>query len=242
MDKRSRFEIEIELSTQIIRIACQAGTTELHLQAAGYSALTRGARGISNSITSCTRWVGGGWYHSLATPTVAGGTMHICVVGTGYVGLVTGACLADFGMTSPAWTRTHQDRHAPRRARSRSTSPVWNAGRKERQAGRLHFTTDLDTAIQKALAIFIAVGTPPKEDGSADLSYVIQVAEAIADNMNGYKVVVTKSTVPIGTGAADREASSRERTTAATRSRSCPTPSSCARAPRSRTSCAPTGW
>ncbi len=65
---------------------------------------------------------------------------------------------------------------------------------------RLHFTTELGPAIQRALAVFIAVGTPPREDGSADLSYVMEVAESIADNLNGYKVVVTKSTVPIGTG------------------------------------------
>ena len=71
---------------------------------------------------------------------------------------------------------------------------------KNAKAGRLNFTTELGPAIQGALAIFIAVGTPPKEDGSADLSYVIQVAESIADNMTGYKVIVTKSTVPIGTG------------------------------------------
>jgi UDPglucose 6-dehydrogenase len=71
---------------------------------------------------------------------------------------------------------------------------------KNTKEGRLHFTTDLATSIRNALAVFIAVGTPPKEDGSADLSYVIQVAEAIADNLNGYKVVITKSTVPIGTG------------------------------------------
>jgi UDPglucose 6-dehydrogenase len=71
---------------------------------------------------------------------------------------------------------------------------------KNTKEGRLHFTTDLATSIRSALAVFIAVGTPPKEDGSADLSYVIQVAEAIAENLNGYKVVITKSTVPIGTG------------------------------------------
>ena len=71
---------------------------------------------------------------------------------------------------------------------------------KTEKAGRLHFTTELKETVEKSLAIFIAVGTPPKEDGSADLTYVVEVAEAIADHMNGYKVVVTKSTVPIGTG------------------------------------------
>ncbi len=127
--------------------------------------------------------------------------MHICVVGTGYVGLVTGACLADFGMDV-----TCVDKVAEKiDMLNRGEIPIYEPGldtlvAKNAAAGRLHFTTDLSSAIQQALAVFIAVGTPPKEDGSADLSYVVQVAEAIAANLNGYKVVVTKSTVPIGTG------------------------------------------
>jgi UDPglucose 6-dehydrogenase len=127
--------------------------------------------------------------------------MHICVVGTGYVGLVTGACLADFGINV-----TCIDNDDKKIARLLDGEiPIYEPGldalvEKNAKAGRLHFSTDLAPAIQHALAIFIAVGTPPKEDGSADLSYVVQVAEAIADNLNGYKVVVTKSTVPIGTG------------------------------------------
>jgi UDPglucose 6-dehydrogenase len=127
--------------------------------------------------------------------------MHICVVGTGYVGLVTGACLADFGINV---TCVDKD-HAKIDMLLKGEIPIYEPGldaivAKNSKADRLHFTTDLDTAIQRALAIFIAVGTPPKEDGSADLSYVIQVAESIAANLTGYKVVVTKSTVPIGTG------------------------------------------
>ena len=127
--------------------------------------------------------------------------MHICVVGTGYVGLVTGACLADLGMNV---TCVDND-HSKIDMLLEGDIPIYEPGlealvTKNSAAGRLHFTTDLATTLQRALAIFIAVGTPPKEDGSADLSYVIQVAEAIADNLNGYKVVVTKSTVPIGTG------------------------------------------
>jgi UDPglucose 6-dehydrogenase len=127
--------------------------------------------------------------------------MHICVVGTGYVGLVTGACLADFGINV-----TCVDKDEDKIARLLDGEiPIYEPGldslvEKNAKAGRLHFATDLAPAIQHALAIFIAVGTPPKEDGSADLSYVVQVAEAIAENLNGYKVVVTKSTVPIGTG------------------------------------------
>jgi UDPglucose 6-dehydrogenase len=127
--------------------------------------------------------------------------MHICVVGTGYVGLVTGACLADFGINV---TCVDKDEEKITKLLD-GEIPIYEPGldslvEKNAKAGRLHFSTDLAPAIQHALAIFIAVGTPPNEDGSADLSYVVQVAEAIADNLNGYKVVVTKSTVPIGTG------------------------------------------
>jgi UDPglucose 6-dehydrogenase len=127
--------------------------------------------------------------------------MHIAVVGSGYVGLVTGACLADFGMDV---TCVDNDTRKITMLKN-GQIPIYEPGldtivAKNERAGRLHFTTDLREAVENALAIFIAVGTPPKEDGSADLSYVVQVAEAIADSMNGYKVVVTKSTVPIGTG------------------------------------------
>jgi UDPglucose 6-dehydrogenase len=127
--------------------------------------------------------------------------MHIAVVGSGYVGLVTGACLADFGMDV---TCVDNDTRKITMLKN-GQIPIYEPGldtivAKNEKAGRLHFTTELREAVENALAIFIAVGTPPKEDGSADLSYVVQVAEAIADSMNGYKVVVTKSTVPIGTG------------------------------------------
>ena len=127
--------------------------------------------------------------------------MHICVVGTRYVGLVTGACLADFGISV-----TCVDNDEAKIAKLLDGEiPIYEPGldslvEKNAKAGRLHFATELAPAIQNALAIFIAVGTPPKNDGSADLSYVVQVAESIADNLTGYKVVVTKSTVPIGTG------------------------------------------
>ena len=127
--------------------------------------------------------------------------MRICVVGTGYVGLVTGACLADFGMNV-----TCVDKDVAKIDKLlNGEMPIYEPGLdalvdKNAKAGRLHFTTDLDPAIRSALAVFIAVGTPPKEDGSADLSYVIEVAESIADNLDGYKVVITKSTVPTGTG------------------------------------------
>ena len=127
--------------------------------------------------------------------------MQICVVGTGYVGLVTGACLADFGMKV-----TCVDKDATKiDMLLNGRIPIYEPGlealvEKNAAAGRLQFTTELAPAVRSALVVFIAVGTPPKSDGSADLSYVIQVAEAIAENLDGYKVVVTKSTVPIGTG------------------------------------------
>jgi len=127
--------------------------------------------------------------------------MNICVVGTGYVGLVTGACLADFGMNV-----TCVDKDETKITKLLAGEiPIYEPGleaivTKNTKAGRLHFTTELAPSIEHALAVFIAVGTPPAPDGSADLSYVVQVAEAIAENLNGYKVVVTKSTVPIGTG------------------------------------------
>jgi UDPglucose 6-dehydrogenase len=127
--------------------------------------------------------------------------MNICMVGTGYVGLVTGACLADFGMDVVCVDKDEAKIEALRRGQI----PIYEPGleaivAKNERAGRLRFTTDLKTSIEQALAVFIAVGTPPNPDGSPDLTFVRQVAEAIADHMNGYKVVVTKSTVPTGTG------------------------------------------
>ncbi len=127
--------------------------------------------------------------------------MKICVVGSGYVGLVTGACLADFGMSV-----TGVDKDAAKiAALERGEIPIYEPGLEEIvaknvRAGRLRFATDLAPAIREARAVFIAVGTPPLPDGRADLSFVRQVAEAIGDNLNDYKVVITKSTVPVGTG------------------------------------------
>ncbi|MCM2269747.1 MAG: UDP-glucose/GDP-mannose dehydrogenase family protein [Thermoanaerobaculia bacterium] len=127
--------------------------------------------------------------------------MKICVVGSGYVGLVTGACLADFGMTV-----TGVDKDAAKiAALERGEIPIYEPGLEEIvaknvRAGRLRFTTELGPAIREARAVFIAVGTPPLPDGRADLSFVRQVAQSIGENLNGYKVVITKSTVPVGTG------------------------------------------
>jgi UDPglucose 6-dehydrogenase len=128
--------------------------------------------------------------------------MNICMVGTGYVGLVTGACLADLGMDV-----TCIDKDETKIALlKRGISPIYEPGleeliHKNEKAGRLRFSTNLKEAIERCLVIFIAVGTPPKDDGSPDLSFIFEVATSIAEHMNGYKVVVTKSTVPTGTGA-----------------------------------------
>ena len=127
--------------------------------------------------------------------------MHIAVIGTGYVGLVTGACFAEFGVDV-----TCVDVDAEKIDRlNNGIMPIYEPGleqlvAKNTQAGRLHFTTDVREAVEQALVIFLAVGTPPKPDGSPDLSFIEAVAASIADHINGYKVVVTKSTVPIGTG------------------------------------------
>ncbi|MEM9554657.1 MAG: UDP-glucose/GDP-mannose dehydrogenase family protein [Acidobacteriota bacterium] len=127
--------------------------------------------------------------------------MKICVVGSGYVGLVTGACLADFG-THVTGVDKDEDKVQKLLA---GEIPIFEPGlptlvRKNMEQGRLNFTTDLGPAIEEAVAVFIAVGTPPLPDGSADLKFIRQVAESIGEHLNGYKVVVTKSTVPTGTG------------------------------------------
>jgi UDPglucose 6-dehydrogenase len=127
--------------------------------------------------------------------------MQICVVGSGYVGLVTGACLADFGMQV-----TGVDKDAATIEALRGGEiPIYEPGlkslvAKNMRAGRLAFSTEIGPAVEAAQAVFIAVGTPPREDGSADLTFVRDVAGSIGRHLNGYKIIVTKSTVPIGTG------------------------------------------
>lgn len=127
--------------------------------------------------------------------------MQIAVIGTGYVGLVTGACFAEFGTYV-----TCVDVDADKIARLNDGQiPIYEPGldqlvSKNKAAGRLDFTTDIATAVERSLVIILAVGTPPKEDGSADLSFIEGAALDVARHMNGYKVIVTKSTVPVGTG------------------------------------------
>ncbi len=125
----------------------------------------------------------------------------ICVVGTGYVGLVSGACLADFGNQVIC---ADIDRDKIEKL-EKGIIPIYEPGLSEVvdrnvQKKRLSFSNDVDTSIRDSEVIFIAVGTPPGVKGEADLSIVFKVAESIAKNLNGYKVVVTKSTVPAGTG------------------------------------------
>jgi len=137
--------------------------------------------------------------------------MKICVVGSGYVGLVTGACLADFGMEV-----TGVDKDVAKiEALGSGEIPIFEPGLrtlvgKNMAEGRLSFTTQLGPAVEEALAVFIAVGTPPLPDGSADLSFIREVAASIGKHLNGYKVVITKSTVPTGTGQQIEEIVARE--------------------------------
>ncbi|MEK9707891.1 MAG: UDP-glucose/GDP-mannose dehydrogenase family protein [Alphaproteobacteria bacterium] len=128
--------------------------------------------------------------------------MKIAMVGTGYVGLVSGACFSEFG-----WDVVCVDNNSDKIAMLKhGRMPIYEPGLEdlvERNvaAGRLTFTTDLEAAVKDAQAVFIAVGTPSRRgDGHADLSYVFQAAEDIARNADGYTVLVTKSTVPVGTG------------------------------------------
>ena len=133
--------------------------------------------------------------------------MHVAVIGSGYVGLVAGACLAETGNDV-----TCVDVDADKIARlQRNEVPIYEPGlepmvKRNQEEGRLTFTTDIGEAIRSARVIFIAVGTPPGEDGSADLKHVLAVAHQVGRHMNEPKIVVTKSTVPVGTAEKVRAA------------------------------------
>src|SRR5665213_3085872 len=128
--------------------------------------------------------------------------MHVAMIGTGYVGLVSGACFADFGHIVICI-----DKDAGKIERLKAGEiPIFEPGRDQLVAsnvreGRLFFATDAAKAVREADAVFIAVGTPSRRgDGYADLSFVYAAAEEIAGPLDGFTVVVTKSTVPVGTG------------------------------------------
>ncbi len=128
--------------------------------------------------------------------------MKIVVVGTGYVGLVTGTCLADVGIDVICVDVNKEKIENLKKG----ILPIYEPGldklvHRNFKKGRLQFSTDLPHSIKGADVAFIAVGTPPGEDGSADLQYVLAVAREIGENMNDYGVIVTKSTVPVGTAA-----------------------------------------
>lgn len=126
--------------------------------------------------------------------------MNIAIVGTGYVGLVSGTCFAEMGVDVTCVDVNEQKIQALQAGEV----PIYEPGLDEmvlrnQREGRLHFTTDLTTCLDNVEVVFSAVGTPPDEDGSADLSYVLEVARTVGKNLNHYVVLVTKSTVPVGT-------------------------------------------
>ena len=132
--------------------------------------------------------------------------MKIGVVGTGYVGLVQGVILSEFGLEV-----TCVDTNIEKIEMLKNGGvPIYEPGlepllKKNIEAGRLQFTSEIKEAVETSEVLFIAVGTPPADDGSADLRYVLEVANSIGEHMNGYRVVVDKSTVPVGTGKLVKE-------------------------------------
>ena len=136
--------------------------------------------------------------------------MHISIIGTGYVGLVTGICFAEFGLSV-----TCVDNNEKKiKLLKKGVVPFYEPGAEELlqrnlKAGRINFTTNIGNAVDSALVVFIAVGTPPRGDGSADMRHVEDVAKEIARHIKSYKVIVTKSTVPVGTGEKLRQVISK---------------------------------
>ena len=137
--------------------------------------------------------------------------MNIAIVGTGYVGLVSGTCFAEMGVDVTCIDVNRQKIEQL----EQGIIPIYEPGLEELvhknvNAGRLHFGTDLAAVLDRVEVVFSAVGTPPDEDGSADLKYVLEVARTVGQNMKDYLVVVTKSTVPVGTAKKVRHAIQEE--------------------------------
>ncbi len=137
--------------------------------------------------------------------------MKLAVIGTGYVGLVAGACFAQTGNHVICMDKDEKKI----KSLKKGVIPIYEPGlddlvKKNTEAGRLEFTTDMKRTVENSDIIFIAVGTPPDEDGSADLTHVLEVASAIGKYMNGYKIVVDKSTVPVGTARKVKETIQKE--------------------------------
>ncbi len=132
--------------------------------------------------------------------------MNVCVIGTGYVGLVAGTCLSDFGMNV-----TCVDKDASKIQRlNNGEVPIYELGlgeliQRNVKLGRLHFSTDLEAAVDRCLVVFLAVGTPEGENGRADLRQIKEVAAQVARAMKEYRILAIKSTVPVGTAAAIRQ-------------------------------------
>lgn len=136
--------------------------------------------------------------------------MNIAIVGTGYVGLVSGTCFAEMGVNVTCIDVNEEKIQAL----LNGNIPIYEPGLDEmvlrnNKEGRLHFTTDITTCLNDVDIVFSAVGTPPDEDGSADLKYVLEVARTVGRNMNKYLVLVTKSTVPVGTAKKNKTSNSR---------------------------------
>ena len=137
--------------------------------------------------------------------------MNIAIAGTGYVGLVTGTCFAQMGNNV---TCVDVDENKINRLKN-GDIPIYEPGLTDMvlsnvEDGRLHFTTDLKEVINDVEVVFSAVGTPPDEDGSADLKYVLSVARTFGQNINKFNILVTKSTVPVGTADKVRAAIQEE--------------------------------
>ena len=139
--------------------------------------------------------------------------MHLAMIGVGYVGLVSGACFAEAGHNVICMDVDPQKIQGLRQG----IIPIYEPGlddyvKRNVESGRLSFTTDLQEAVEKSQIIFICVGTPSRDDGSADLHYVYEVAKGIGRTMQEYKIVVDKSTVPVGTAVRVRQLITKELT------------------------------